>query len=440
VVQEVAEPRTGAAALVEGAGRRTTGRIQRFGWGLADQVFSSLTNFALTFLVARSVDAAGFGVFAIAFAVYLTALGIGRAALTSPLAIRYSDRPEAWRDATGAAAGGALVLGAGLGVLCAVAGWLLDGQLEGALVALGVALPALLLQDVWRYAFFASARGSRAFVNDLVWAAALLPLMAALSASGADHVAVFVAAWGVTAAVAAAIGAVQARTLPRPSRAIGWWREHRDLSDWFVGEFAAIRGSVQLANLGIAAFLGLGAVGALRAGNVLMGPVNTVLMGLVLVAVPEGVRLLADPGRLRRVMLLISGGLALLALVWGALLLLVPDSVGVELLGATWEPTQAILVPLTLRVGLAAAAVGFTSGLRSLAAARETFRARLFVTALGLAGVFGGALIGRSAAGVAWGDAISNGVALLVWWRAFGGALARHRAAVATVDGSGARP
>src|SRR6266511_2221444 len=67
---------------------------RKFSWGLADQVFSSLTNFALTFLVARSVGADEFGDFAIAFTIYLTAMGVTRAAITSPLSIRYSTRPE----------------------------------------------------------------------------------------------------------------------------------------------------------------------------------------------------------------------------------------------------------------------------------------------------------------------------------------------------------
>ena len=36
----------------------------------------------------------------------------------------------------------------------------------------GLTLPGLLLQDSWRFAFFALGRGSQAFLNDLVWAVA----------------------------------------------------------------------------------------------------------------------------------------------------------------------------------------------------------------------------------------------------------------------------
>lgn len=138
--------------------------------------------------------------------------------------------------------------------------------------------------------------------------------------------------------------------------------------------------------------------------------------------------LVSAPSRFQRTMLLISGGVAALAIAWGAALMMLPDAIGTELLGQTWPPTQSIILPLTFRTALAGAAVGLISGLRALAAGRETFRARLFVTALGLIGVFAGALIGRSAAGVAWGGAIATGLALFVWWKAFRTALVQYGA------------
>jgi O-antigen/teichoic acid export membrane protein len=415
------------------AAGRVSGVARRFGWGLADQVFSSLTNFALTFLVARSVDVSGFGAFALAFAAYLTALGLSRAAVTSPLSIRYSTRREEWSGAAGAAAGAAVVLGVALGIVCALVGWLIGGGLRLPLVVLGCTLPALLLQDSWRFAFFAQAKGHRAFINDVVWAVTLLPVIVLVSASDSDDPSAFIAAWGGTAGLAGLIGAFQARVAPNPALGFAWWRQHRELSDWFVGEFVAIRGSVHVASLCVAAFLGLEAIAALRAGTVLMGPVHTVLMGLVLVAVPEGARMLASsPTRLKRTMLFVSGAVTAVAVAWGVVLMTLPDAVGSELLGQTWGPTESILLPLTFTVALAGAAVGLRSGLRALGAGRETFRARLYVTTLGLIGVFAGALIGRSAVGVAWGDAISNGLSLIVWWRAFHTALVQHGSARAS--------
>lgn len=401
---------------------------RRFGWGLADQVFSSLTNFALTVLVARSVGATEFGVFGIAFTIYVAAMGMARAAITSPVSIRYSTRSEPeWQHATRSATGSALVAGAGMGLACALAGLVLGGLLREALVAVGIFLPALLLQDSWRFVFFARGSGFQAFVNDLVWAIGLLPLLISLSLSGSDRLGWFIAAWGGASAIAGVFGAYQARLIPRPLAALSWWRSHRDLSDWFVREFITIRGSTQIAIFGIAAILGVEAVGALRGGAVLFGPLHIITGGLGIVAVPEGARMLVvSPSRLRKTMLLLSGSVATIAIAWGAILFLIPSSIGTELLGETWHAARKLILPLSMGAALGGAAVGFMSGLRSLGAAKRTFRARLLVTALLLAGVFGGALIGRSALGVVWGDAIANGLAVFIWWHYFHAALRGH--------------
>ena len=59
--------------------------------------------------------------------------------------------------------------------ICAALGLVVGGVVGGAFLGLGIVLPALLLQDCWRYAFFAAGQGRRAFLNDAVWAVALVP-------------------------------------------------------------------------------------------------------------------------------------------------------------------------------------------------------------------------------------------------------------------------
>ena len=93
------------------------------GWGIADQAFSSLTNFALGLVVVRGTDAAGFGAFSLGFAVYLIALNISRAVATLPLTIRYSTATTSgWRDGTAAATGTATALGVVIGAACVAVG------------------------------------------------------------------------------------------------------------------------------------------------------------------------------------------------------------------------------------------------------------------------------------------------------------------------------
>ena len=51
---------------------------------------------------------------------------------------------------------------------------MLHGTARLAFLALGLTLPGLLLQDSWRYSFFALGQGSQAFVNDTIWALTLV--------------------------------------------------------------------------------------------------------------------------------------------------------------------------------------------------------------------------------------------------------------------------
>jgi O-antigen/teichoic acid export membrane protein len=399
---------------------------RRMGWGLADQAVSSLTNFALGVVVARSLDAAGFGAFGLAWVTYGVVLNLSRGLATDPLAVRCSGvDPARWRAGTARATGTALVVGVVTGAACAAGGAAVGGVAGSAFVGLGAVLPALLLQDSWRYAFFAAGRGHLAFVNDVVWAAALVPLLAVTTGSGGGTTAM-VLAWGLAAAVAAAAGCVQSRVLPRPGAARDWLVEHRDLGTRYLVENVSSSGAAQVRMYGLGAIAGLGAVGAVRGGELLLGPFLAVLMGLSTVAVPEAARVLQRaPGRLPAFCLALAVGQAAAALAWGlALLFALPDAVGAALLGEVWPAAAALVLPLTLTVMSTSFATSAAAGLRALGAARRSLRAQLTASALyatlGIAGAFAG-----GAAGSAWGIAAAALVGAAVWWRQLHGAQRR---------------
>jgi O-antigen/teichoic acid export membrane protein len=268
--------------------------IRRFGWGLSDQALSSLTNFALGLLVARSVSITALGVFALTFSTHLIALSVSRVFSTDPLVIRYSACSEQeWQRASRAATGTAAVIGAVSGTVVALVGWIVGGPTGVTFAVLGASLPGLLIQDAWRFAFFARSKGSQAFLNDLIWGLGLIALFAFVLSAGRDSVAWLTAAWGATVSVAAVAGAIQARLLPAPRRARGWYQSNRDLSIPFLGEALVNHGAINLGAYLIAAITGLAALGALRAALILLGPPTMMVLGLGLVSVPEGARGLA---------------------------------------------------------------------------------------------------------------------------------------------------
>ena len=407
-------------ALIKVRRRVRTGAARRIGWGLADQALSSLTNFALGILAARSLGARDFGAFSLAFAVYVIILGTTRALTSEPLVVRYSHtRDLLWRRAVGDATGTALVVaGAGGGVLLAF-GILAGPPLGPALIALGITVPGLMVQDTYRISFFAVERGRSAFANDLVWALALGAALIWLFSVGDPTLVDFMLAWGLSATVAAVFGVVQGRVFPQPRRVRSWWTEHRELAPRFAGEFAAGSGATQISVFGIVTVGSLTAAGILRAGGILMGPLNVLFMGINLVAIPEGVKALRESAReLVKRSLMVSMVLSLSALGWGLFLLLLPQRIGDSLLGSVWDQTRTVIFPLAVSMCGLGIVTGATVGLRALAAARRSLRARVVTAPLLIVGPVAGVAI-AGAPGAAWGGAITSLAGGVVWWLEF---------------------
>lgn len=391
--------------------------LRRAGWAVADQAFSSGTNFALSVLVARTVDLAAFGAFSLAFAAYTTIVTITRAYPMDPLAIRYAGAsPNSFQRAASAATGTVVLVGTISGALLLAIGLATTGPFSQALLALGISLPGLLLQDAWRSTFFAGGRGRLAFLNDFVWAAVEFPALSLLIISGGASVFWAVLAWGGSATVAALVGILQARSVPRPWLLVGWWREHVDLGPRFIAEALTRVASGQIQLYGVGLVAGLAAVGALRAGQLLFGPVQVVWFGVAMMAVPEGARALAvSLGRLRRLSLIISAGLTAASAAWGLVVLLIPASLGALLLRGAWPPAHALILPILLGSLANMMSIGAVAGVRSLAAAARSLRATVATATLTLILGIGGAAIG-GASGAAWGLCVVAVAGIFVWW------------------------
>lgn len=365
---------------------RRASRTARLGWTTTDQMVSSATNAALSILVAREVSAEEFGAFALAFVVFMYAVGVCVALVSDPLMVRFSgvgrrERQEAIADSAGAA----VMLGAGLGLLVAPVGLVLGGELGPLLVVLSLFLPGLLLQNHWRLAFFASGWPRSAFVNDVVWAVLQIGGVAALIATGRGSPATYLAVWGGSATVAAIVGARQAGVLPRPTAARRWVRDHQDIGLRFTWGFLLNQGAFNTAFVVVGAISGAAAVGAMRAAQVLVGPVRVAFAALNSYALPLMVRLVADNGRLGRPALLMSGASAAITVAWTALLASLPDSVGRSLLGDTWTQASDLLVLYGLQVAAIGIGAGAIAGLRALAEAGLTLRVVLLQAPLALA-------------------------------------------------------
>ena len=140
---------------------------------------SSLTNFAVSIYIARTLGAVQYGAFSLAYVTYGFALNASRGLATDPLMVRFSgtDLPT-WRRAVARLHRDGRGRGPGRPAPACSRRPRCSAARPGlAFLALGLTLPGLLLQDSWRYSFFALGRGSQAFLNDTIWAVALLPAL-----------------------------------------------------------------------------------------------------------------------------------------------------------------------------------------------------------------------------------------------------------------------
>ncbi len=401
----------------------------RFSWGLADQGMSSLSNAFVSFYIARELGASKFGAFSLAYVTYSFALNASRGLATDPLLVRYSHADAGtWRRAVANCTGTALITGLVAGAIALVAAEALGGATRLAFLALGITLPLLMLQDSWRYSFFAAGRGQQAFLNDTIWTVSLLPALLILRFTHHDDVFFFILAWGLAAAVAALAGPFQARVVPSPSGAVTWLSKNRDLGPRYLAENTSNAGASQLRTYGIGIIAGLAAVGYVQAAGLLMGPFLVVFMGISAVTVPEAARILRrSPRYLLLYCLLVGGGLAVLALAWGgALVFALPRGLGNLLLGKLWEPTANLVLPVTLGVMGACLTVGATAGLHALGAARRSLRAMVFASLLYLGCGLVGALQG-GALGTTRGVALATWIGALLWWRQLRVAMREHQ-------------
>jgi O-antigen/teichoic acid export membrane protein len=392
--------------------------VRRFGWGVADQALSSLTNFALGIAVARNVATEELGLYTLVISIIWTVLGVSRVFSTDPLVIRYSaGTHERWRQASRASTGTAVVVGVLCGIVSAIVGSIIEGSIGSTLIVLGATFPALLVQDAWRYAFFAEARGFQAFLNDLIWGIALIGLFAFVLLTGRTTIPWLVAAWGIAAGVAALAGMIQARLTPAPQLAGRWYRSNKALSLPLLGESLIGHGSGTLGNFLLAAIAGAGALGAVRAASLLMGPAQVATMGVGLIAVPEGARTLAvSPERLRRTGITVSAAASASVLLWGLVVISLPSDVKRLLVGESWSEAAPLLLPMAISMAATAATIGARSVLAALQAARRIAKIR----------VVGGLMqVAAMAMGAFWDGAlgamrtliVSETVTSGIWWR-----------------------
>jgi Na+-driven multidrug efflux pump len=169
----------------------------------------------------------------------------------------------------------------------------------------------------------------------------------------------------------------------------------------------------------IGAFVGLSAVGEMKLALVLLGPVNVLVQGLGVVAVPEAARAIAaGRSRFLRVTSVFSLAVAFGALLWGLTVTLLPGSWGAALVGQGWLTASALVLPMFLVQVFNGAKTGAAVGLRGMGAASRSMWTRISTSSLVVViSVAGAAIAGVQ--GAAWGLVVAAALSTVLWYLQF---------------------
>lgn len=412
-------------------------RLNRISAGVFDQLLSSGSNFLGLIAAARLLDKENFGAYAVAAATYTVCLGLCRALSAEALLVRVGTESEDQRDRSSRSVSDAFLLGAAVAPILSLAAVLVDGPTSGALLGLGLTLPLLLLQDTLRYGSFARSRPRLAVASDGTWVALQLLAYGVIAAVGDPGVLVMVLAWASTGAIAGLVQLWRDDVRLTFHRPLSWLRQNLDLGGRYAMDFVCGAGVGQIASYALVGVAGVGALGALRGAQTAFGPLTVLTTGVYLAVVPEAKRI-ADrsPRRLTRLCILVALAMSLASVGMTLVLYLLPDAQGRLILGDSWADARAVLIPVGMASVAGSVFAGASTGLRSLQAARELLRTRIFTTPVALT-VPAFCAWRWGLQGAAWGIAGSVWWNNIWWWRSYGTAVrrfARERQASASTS------
>lgn len=307
-------------------------------WALVDQVLANASNALLVFLIAGGSSPQSFGRFAVGYATLAFAVGVWRNGLSYQVSLT-SGSPDELPIETGRAVAASLAAAPAVAIPVLLITGLGSGGDAALAWGLALAVPFVLTQDTLRFSSVAAGDGQTAVFSDAVWGAFLLVAVALrFNGYGATPV---IALWLVGAITATAVIMRRRRVLPLFRGSLGW------IAHSWKGRAHLVAGSV-VAGLSVpvtaalvAMLAGPDVTGGLAGAGLLMAPTNSLVafLGLTLIARSAAAARPQKRGMFARAGLLTAA----LTLVWGLLLLFIPDPLGAALLGDTWYLSKQAL-------------------------------------------------------------------------------------------------
>lgn len=383
-----------------------------------DQGASSASNFAVAFLIAHSSTAHLLGTFAVVQTTYVLTQSIVRS-LTSDCLLTRRDSDEVMPRYESAGFLSAFCCALVAAVVLLGVGAAFSSDLRVTFITLAVAFPLLACQDFARYIGITRYNPLYAVWLDTAWLVLFLVAYVVLRERGFVSMPWIFGEWSATGALVGLYALWNHLVIRNQRNLIAFWaRSERAVAFRFAGESLLQNAWTYVAVYLLIVIFSLSEVGEIKLAQLVIAPTIVVLSGISTSMVAVASRYFAtDAKKALRFVIGVAIAIAAVCLLWTLAVYSVPTATMTKLLGPAW-PNARQLVPLT---GIGMAAMGFGgmlgAGLRSMRAAKKTFRLSLaslpsvFVLSLGGGVIWG---VRAALAGAAIGYAVFAVAALVL--------------------------
>lgn len=348
---------------------------------VADQIVWSGANAVTLVAAARLLSIADFGAFSACALIVLLAVAISRAFITEPLLLKVSEPMELDRhggDGRRAVLGAAVIFAPVASVVATLI--VLVPDIDAQEVALLVAACLMsVCQDAVRFVAIGLGRPDLALVSDLSWMIVAVGFLATTFSADRATTSSALLWWIGGAGTAVIVGLVVLRSWPDLSAGRRWIRRTARVGRALAADALIGVGSANISMLLVGRVAGSDELAGLRGAFLLLGPMNSITEGIYIAAIPllagrtvVGRRIVGPAVRVTMV-------LCASWVIFSLLVLSLPDSVLVDILGATWTVASDI-VPILLGASvIGAVAIGGNYGVRAWRGASQLARIRIYL-------------------------------------------------------------
>lgn len=332
-----------------------------------DQGLISLGSLFFSVFIARSYSPALFSGFSVVVAAHVVVIGMQRGLIGDVLLIRYPKSKES--GLLSASVLLSALFGALISIIAIVLSFVVVGLVGSILLAYSAAALFLCLQDALRYRSIAQGRLFDVVIADLLLCAAqvasalLIPRL--YSQDGVFGVQLVLTCWGTAACLSAALLLFMTPGRPTRTSLRLWSREPRKLGLKLWADYLSYAATQQGATFFAAGITSVSAAGAIRGGQVLLGPLNVLSSGLGPIVLTRAAERAQSPSAIRLLCGTFGAVLLCLSVCVGLFIRLLPFEWGTQILGASWSLAAGVGLPIALATGLTSAGYAASIGLRA---------------------------------------------------------------------------